>query len=481
MNDSVRVQICVLGAGPAGCSVAQRLAELGHDVCLIEQSAFPRPHIGESLTPAILLLLDQLELREQVEKAGFLRPHQAIIHWAGETRLKTYEGEPGLQVDRGIFDQLLLESAQEAGVRVRQPIRITKVTQNGSDGWQLSLNGEDGPETLHCDYLIDAGGQSSPVAGKRTRLGAATLALYGYWQNSAMHGTESRVEAGENTWFWSAPLPGGLVNACVFVDSRHPSRHSALHPTGSRRDQLEVFYREQLGRSNLLRDCLSGHMIRPITACSASASYSDMPVGEGFIRVGDACVTLDPISSQGVQSAISMALQAAVVVHTQIRFPTLSDLAAEFYRQRQRENITRHQRWANRFYAEQAAETPTEFWQTRAAGHAVDSTLEIEFLPETSPIPPECKLMLHPAVSFTELPILKGDLITSAQALSHPSLERPIAFIEHVELVPLMRLFVPGDTPEILIEKWSHQLPAQHSTRILNWLWQHHLIQKARS
>jgi len=497
MSDSASVEICVLGGGPAGSCVAQRLAELGHEVWLIEQSPFPRPHIGESLTPAILPLLDQLELREVMEKAGFRRPHQAIIHWGGESRLKTYEGEPGLQVDRGRFDQLLLESARDAGVEILQPVRVTSAIRLDAGGWQLSLSQEGRTERLQCEYLIDASGQSSVVANKRKRLGVATLALYGYWKHSGMTGPESRVEAGDNLWFWSASLPDNLVNACVFVDPKACA--------GIGRAHLEGFYRQQLQRSSLLAPCLSGTLVYnplvdnplidspivdspmgtlnhrptgPITACSASAGYSESPVSEDLIRVGDACVTLDPISSQGVQSAISMALQAAVVVHTQLSLPERRELAAEFYRQRQQETITRHQRWASRFYTEQAAVTASEFWQVRAAGHETDGASDLSAQPETAPLPRSTQLMLHPAVSVIALPILKGDLITPAKALSHPDLERPIAFVEHIELVPLIELLTPGDTLEIIVEKWSHRIPAQRSLHLLNWLWQHRLIQR---
>ena len=482
MSDYARVEIGVLGGGPAGSCVAQRLAELGHEVWLIEQSLFPRPHIGESLTPAILPLLDQLELREIMEEAGFLRPHQAIIHWGGELRIKTYEGEPGLQVDRGRFDQLLLESAREAGVEILQPVRVTSAMRLDAGGWQLNLNRAGRTELLQCEYLIDASGQSV-VANKRKRLGVATLALYGYWKNSGMTGPESRVEAAENLWFWSAPLPDNLINACVFVDPKTCA--------GIGRDHLEGFYRQQLQGSSLLAPCLSGTLVDnpmppvnhsptgPITACNASASYSESPVSEDLIRVGDACVTLDPISSQGVQSAISMALQAAVVVHTQLSLSERGELAAEFYRQRQQETITRHQRWASRFYAEQAAVTASEFWQARAAGHEADGASDLTVSPETTPLPRNTQLMLHPAASFTALPILKGDLVTSAKALSHPSLERPIAFVEHIELVPLIELLTTGDTLEDIVTKWSHRVPAQSSLRILNWLWQRRLIQRS--
>ena len=41
-------EVCVIGAGPAGSIFATRMAQLGHQVHLIERQRFPRAHLGES-------------------------------------------------------------------------------------------------------------------------------------------------------------------------------------------------------------------------------------------------------------------------------------------------------------------------------------------------------------------------------------------------------------------------------------------------
>src|SRR5688572_29358999 len=62
-------EICVIGGGPAGSTVARELASLGHDVILVERAPFPRRHIGESLSPGILPLLDLIGIRNRIEDA----------------------------------------------------------------------------------------------------------------------------------------------------------------------------------------------------------------------------------------------------------------------------------------------------------------------------------------------------------------------------------------------------------------------------
>ncbi|MEG4521088.1 MULTISPECIES: FAD-dependent oxidoreductase [unclassified Microcoleus] len=81
-NFPIETEVCVVGGGPAGSSIARRLALLGHNVCLIEKAAFPRPHIGESLPPSIIQVFELLGVRSLIEAAGFLRSHRARVRWS---------------------------------------------------------------------------------------------------------------------------------------------------------------------------------------------------------------------------------------------------------------------------------------------------------------------------------------------------------------------------------------------------------------
>lgn len=65
--------VCVIGAGPAGSTFAARMAQLGHQVHLIERERFPRGHLGESLSPGVMTLLRVADMYETVEAAGFPR------------------------------------------------------------------------------------------------------------------------------------------------------------------------------------------------------------------------------------------------------------------------------------------------------------------------------------------------------------------------------------------------------------------------
>jgi Ferritin-like/Tryptophan halogenase len=87
-------------------------------------------------------------------------------------------------------------------------------------------------------------------------------------------------------------------------------------------------------------------------------------VGERLLRVGDAAFALDPLSSQGVQHALSSAGQAAIVIHTILARPENATWAKAFFRERHHEMIDRHRASCAALYSRQNRfETP--FWQER--------------------------------------------------------------------------------------------------------------------
>jgi flavin-dependent dehydrogenase len=330
----MNTEICVVGGGPAGSVIALRLAELGHDVCVFEKAAFPRPHVGESLTPGVLPLLEMIGLRERVEEAGFLRPSRAFVDWGNEIRHDMPSpGPAGFQVDRGRFDKLLLDGAAEAGVRVLQPAAAQKPVHQAPNGWRIKANWNGQATHIDAKFLVQASGRLSLLPGRKRKCGQPTIALYAYWNGEAFEGPETRIEAGRRQWYWGAPLPDGSFNATVFVDPGHCRTHGR---------RLENVYFTLLDESRLLRSCLHVPIIRQPKACDATCYAAEDVVGEDWIRVGEASFSIDPLSSQGVQEALVTALQGSAVVHTMLARSGDADAAIQFYRQRQAEHVERH-------------------------------------------------------------------------------------------------------------------------------------------
>jgi flavin-dependent dehydrogenase len=461
-------EILVIGGGPAGCTVARRLACLGHDVHLIEQHKFPRLHVGESLSPGILALLDTLGARDRIESAPFLRPQKAIVHWRDETTyVKWQPGEPGFQVDRGEFDLLLLELALESGVTVSQPAQAFRPVRDGATGWIIPFQQAGRLCYGKARFLVDASGRQSIMSSKRQRTSPPTIALYGYWQDTGLRGTETRVEAGTRNWYWGAPLPGAILNASVFLDPTQCKIPKA--------NDLESFYRRLLSESILLRQCLNGKLTCGVTACNASSSHDAEPIGESFIKVGEACFAIDPLSSQGVQAAMLSAVQASIVCHTILTAPLMAPTAIEFYRERQAETMDRHRHWAAGYYAEQQSFRSDEFWASRALQTATSSPRAQRPLSIRAPAD-QCPIQVSKDVAVIETAVIDGDTIRLSPAISHPELARPVAFLDNIPVAPLLRTIVSGQTFGHTLEKWSGSISTANGLRILNWMWSRKII-----
>jgi flavin-dependent dehydrogenase len=463
----LETEVCVVGAGPAGSTIARRLAQLGHEVYLIEQAVFPRRHVGESLSPNILPLFDVLGFRERMEAASFLRPERAIVWWS-ETggSFRSQSRTPGFQVDRAVFDQILLDAAEAAGVRVIQPARVLGLKRSEMIApWYVRGDCRGELFDFRARFLVDATGRRSLLQNHKKRCSAPTLAIYAYWRNARIEGPETRVEAGADEWFWGAPLPDGSFNATVFVDP--------FTCAGGRR-ALEAIYRAKLAQSSLLSGCLSGEISGPVEVCAATSCMDEDPVNENSIKVGEASVCIDPLSSQGVQAAMQSALQGSIVVHTLLARPANASPAIQFYRDRQTETAEFHARLAARCYAEQRAFRHRMFWQRRARLSANKQPVGGVF--EKRVLDMGSSVRVSAETTLADVPCIRDDFVLTLPAIIHPNLDRPVVFIGGIEIGGLLAFLSQTRSLREILQRWSTQISADRSMEVLSWLIAHGVI-----
>ncbi len=457
--------ICVIGGGPAGAVTALRLAQLGLRVCLVERAAFPRQHVGESLTPSVWPILGMLGLSDRVEQAGFLRATGSVLHWGGTFERRAPEGgQAGLLINRGQFDSVLLNAVTEAGVRVLQPARAYRPNRTSS-GWSIPVKTADGTVQVGARVLVDAAGRQAGLGRRFRPASAPLLCLYAYWQAPAGFGAQARVEAGSSHWYWGALLPDGTVNAMVFVD---PATCTGLSPS-DRRD----LYLNLLAQSILLSPCLEQRRIGPVRRNDATSLAERTPPTDDLLRVGEASLTVDPLSSQGVQLAMGQAVQAATVVNTVLTRLEYTDIALTFYSDRQAERVRMHAGLAADFYARQQQVSDTEFWIKRAQ---VCDWLDDQPEQAEEADLPQCRLMLAPDTKMTQSGIQTATLIQPGAVVTHPSLPRPVANLDGVPLVPLLQRLEGPATAQDIADLWSGAVDAHRAMRILAWLWRNRIM-----
>ena len=456
---AMQTDVCVIGGGPAGSVLAAQLSVLGNSVVLVERAEFPRKHLGESLTPGVRVLLESIGAGDVFEKSGAFAAESVLVNWDDGLRERIDPHSRSTLVDRGRFDAVLLKHARAAGVQVFQPA-VCRECSWFAEGWRITVE-RDG-ETIHIGarFLADASGRSFATAGRKRRTGARTTAFYAYWQGSDLP-KRPRIEAGSDAWYWGVPIPDGTYNTLVFVDPRTYAPASV---------------QEMVALSGLLEGCRDIHLVSPFQAADATPYIDEESVTHNSIKVGDAALSIDPLSSSGVQKAIQTALSGAVVVNTLLRRQESRSAAVEFYRSSLTDASERHRRWAGEYYGATAATRKAEFWRQRAS---VDNPAE--------PVPTlnagdfaDEQLALSPDLRLVESPCIDGELVTLKTALQHPALKRPVTYVGGTEMPPLVRRLREGMKPMEIALLWSDRVPIRTGLALTGWLISNGLLIRAR-
>lgn len=461
-------ELLVIGAGPAGCAAALRLARLGHRVTLVERGGPGRPAVVESVPAAVLPLLASLGLQAPVSQAGFLRSPGAWVQWADEVRHQA-SPQPGFQLERSRFDALLQRAARAAGARWLAPARARPPEQQPDGRWQVVLH--DGRVVSADAVLLATGRAGRPAPGA-----PASVALVGHWQPPAPEAravpepaaTESRVQAGPHSWAWAAPAADGSCTVALFLEAHRLA--------GLVAPAREALYREELAGFGLIAPMLRGHLQSGLRVADATPRRAAAAIEPGLLRVGESALSLDPLSSQGVVSALRSAVQAAACLHTMLARPADAALAQAFYQDQLDREQQRHARWCASFDALAAQRFGTPFWRRRAQDATPEDPAS-DTPPRPAPLPALDRLLqLDARIRFQPAPMLEGDWVVAAPALQHPGLPGPVGYVQGQPVAGLLAALAPRNSVGRVLQAWSALLGPQAAVTLLQSWWRQGVV-----
>jgi halogenation protein CepH len=391
--------VIVIGGGPGGSTAATFLARRGHSVVLLEREKFPRDHVGESLLPASIPVLEELGVLQQIEKENFPKKLGATMVWGNDDKpwswyfSETNRTYPhSYQVSRPRFDQILLENSRSFGVDVREAANVFEVLTDEDSGavHGVRYRSDEGVvNALEADFVIDASGQSALLARamklRKWDTFFQNLAVYAYYKGARRlpEPNESNIfiESYRQGWMWTIPLKDGLSSVGAVVDSEaSQSRLTKLGPDDFLKQQISQTART----GNMLSDAemVDGpHVIR-------DWSYTtNRMVGDGWMLVGDAACFVDPLFSSGVHLALMSAVMAAGYVHSVHEDPTMRVPAGAVYEQMYRKEYTHFRELASLFYASNRTEE-SYYWQARRILGDTDNNARESFIRAVAGQPP---------------------------------------------------------------------------------------------
>ncbi len=303
------LDVAIIGGGPAGAAAAISLRQLIPNGAIAifdaggsEQDAW-RP--GETLAPGAASILQSLGCWPAFRSAGFLESCGTRSVWGSP---EPYENEflfsmrgSGWRLDRARFNHLLRTCAGTAGAEIHYeaPLRGSEY----ADGlWHLQLSTSD----CRARFVIDATGRSATFA---VQAGAQRLAddkLAGVFVlfESAETG-DTLIEAVEAGWWYSTTVPGNTA-VVAFMTDTDLIREQQLN-TPARWNEL-------LAASTPTRERLQNATAKTAPAIFAANSQRlSQMAGPGWVAAGDAAMTFDPLSSQGILKALRSGKLASFV------------------------------------------------------------------------------------------------------------------------------------------------------------------------
>ena len=331
---TARVSDCdvlVIGGGPAGATAAALLAERGYAVTLLEKAHHPRFHIGESLLPANLPLLEKLGVADEVKAIGmkkwgaeFVSPwhaHKQVFEFADAMDKSM---PMAYQVRRSEFDEILIRNASRKNARVVEGCQVQEVNfLPENTGASIKAKHEDGTvETVHARFVLDASGRDTFLGNrfktkKRNKQHNST-AIFGHFAGAQRNvgKTEGNITIFwfEHGWFWFIPLADGITSVGAVAWPYYLKTRE--------KQPLEQFLMETIALCPPLNQQLQNAQLTAPAQATGNFSYAcERSHGSNYLLLGDAYTFIDPMFSSGVMLAMNSAFVGADTVDTCLRQP----------------------------------------------------------------------------------------------------------------------------------------------------------------
>jgi flavin-dependent dehydrogenase len=376
MNKALtQCDVAIIGGGPGGSTTGTLLKKYEPDfhVVILERERFPRDHVGESQLPPIGAILHEMGCWDKVEAADFPIKVGATYRWGAspemwdfnfipadefrdQPRPAPYAGQrvqTALQVDRGRYDEILLQHAAELGCEVRMETGVVHIARDQDRVTQLELS--DG-NVVQARWYVDASGHTGILrrameVSVECPTHLKNIAIWDYWQNASwaeeigVGGTRVQLMSIPHGWIWFIPLGPTRTSIGLVCPAEH-FKKSGLTTT-----QL---YDQSVHQETRIAKLIEGGSPRGKVESTSDWSFlADRTVGENWFLVGESAGFADPILAAGMTLTHTGAREAAYSLLALMKEqpPHDTDWIKAQYDRNQRARIGQHIRFADFWYA----------------------------------------------------------------------------------------------------------------------------------
>ncbi len=362
--------VLVAGGGPAGSAAAAAARLAGLRVALLDDCDEQRWKPGESLPGAVLRTLRRLRITgpEQLLEPDERERCTANVsawgseRWTYQDALVNPEGG-GWHVLRHRFDLALRRHAAQLGVEhLRGRVTGSSSGEAGQRLLAVRLGSSGQAAQLSARFVVDATGRRALLArqlGVRRQRLSRQSALVGWLRQTAGDiERTTRSRSVPDGWWYTARLPQG---ARVVAFHALPAAIAPL----SKSPEL---FAERCSQAGLLpRPISAGDWLLPPRASDASVRLGEQVAGAGWIAAGDAALSFDPLSSQGVLFALYSGIRAAEAIVSCLQQPEHGARWLDEYAARVRSVASANQRTRRLLYGSELRYSQEEYWRQQRA------------------------------------------------------------------------------------------------------------------
>ncbi|MDA3909686.1 MAG: NAD(P)/FAD-dependent oxidoreductase [Sulfurimonas sp.] len=324
------VDVFIIGAGPAGSIAGAKLVQDGFSVKVVDKLKMPRFVIGESLLPRCNELLEDANMLNVIQEAGFqFKGGVAFKSDKGDFSALDFSKNLGqkwgssFQVKREVFDKLLIDDAQKKGCDVEYEVEVVAYDENENIITVKNLDGSE--DTYKAKKVLDASGYGRVLPRLLNLEAASHLALRR--ATFARVDKDKRPEGEQNgyifvdivgdneAWIWNIPFSDGTTSVGVVCTEEYFTKLNMSD---------DEFWKHIIfNNPSASKRYADSKLIVDVNSLSGYSSAVTKLYDKNFILTGNASEFLDPVFSSGVTLALESGSKAAELTSRELKGETV--------------------------------------------------------------------------------------------------------------------------------------------------------------
>ncbi len=345
-----KYDVVIAGGGPAGSSLAIRLATAGMNVLVAEQKSFPRHKLcGEFISPECLphfeglgVLPEMLSRAARISETRFFASSGRSVAvpsgWLGQDEAFA------LGLSRAAMDEVMLRRASEVGVDVRESTTVVDLVRDGETIVGMRLRSDVGNEQdVFARLTVDATGRTRSLERRAERNKKPEPRATQVAFKAHLTGLDNGLDVCEIYSYRGGyggcnQIEEGLLNLCFIVDA------SIIKQTGTDPERImrKVVCSNPRARQTLERTSVATEWLAVPIQTFGRGELAPQP---GLVTVGDSAAFIDPFTGSGML----LALQSSEILARSITEQLETGLVqiADDYRAKYSAAIDSRLRWSS--------------------------------------------------------------------------------------------------------------------------------------